>query len=100
MRLSIRRHSGLCSLKRIRSLSLPRLFVLTQRLLCFDNLALRDAQSHNPSCGEERADAEEDKKKKQQLAAGPIDRQSRSCDLFTAVSYVEAREGGRKSLLI
>lgn len=31
------------------------------------------------------------------LAAGPIDKQSRSCDLFTTVCYVEARAGRRKA---
>lgn len=31
-----------------------------------------------------------------ELGAGPIDKQSRSCDLFTAVCYVEARGGEEK----
>lgn len=38
--------------------------------------------------------------KERALAAGPIDKQSRSCDLFTAVCYVEERAGEKKSLVI
>lgn len=71
--------------------------LLFVHLLCFDNLALLNTQSNNSSCGEERADAGGKKKREKELGAGPIDKQSRSCDLFTAVCYVEARAGRRKA---
>lgn len=69
--------------------------------LCFDDLALLNTQSNNSSCGEERGAkhrTEEKRGDRKQLGAGPIDEQSQSCDLFTAVCYVERRE--KKSLQI
>lgn len=75
---------------------------LTLTPLCFDKLALLNAQSNNSSCGEEPADVErggvEGKKIKKKLGVGTIDKQSRRCDLFTAVCYVEARARRRKAL--
>lgn len=74
---------------------IPVLSRLLSVHLCFDNLALLNTQSNNSSCGEERADAGIGEKKGAQ--SGPIDKQSRSCDLFTAMCYVEARGGRRKA---
>lgn len=86
-------HNGSCSWN---------VFVFSQSLycfepapLCFDSLALLNAQSNNSSCGEERADTVG--KKIWELTTGQIDKQSRSCDLFTVVCYVEARAGRRKA---
>lgn len=89
----MRHHSGSCS----RSVFLfPQSPLCTP--LCFDNLALLNTQSNNSSCREQQGDTQKKKeKKKKVLAAGPIDKQSRSCDLFTAVCYVEARAGRRKA---
>jgi len=48
----------------------PRLlFVLTQHLLCFDNLAQLNTQSNNSSRGEEQADMGEEGKKRARSGA-------------------------------
>lgn len=89
----MRHHSGSRSR---RALLFPRPPLCAPR--CFDNLALLNAQSNNSSCGEQRGDTQGEREgKKEVLAAGPIDKQSRSCDLFTAVCYVEARAARRKA---
>lgn len=92
----MRRHSGSCSRERIPVLSVS-FFVLTRhlRVLTISPSSIYKATIHPAEKSEQTW--KKKKKKKAELAAGPIDRQSRSCDLFTAVCYVEARGGRRKA---
>lgn len=78
-------HSGSC---RACSFSLSLLYVQ----LCV--LTISPSSIHKATIHPEE---NEEMCRKRVVAAGPINKQSRRCDLFTAVCYVEAGAGRRKS---
>lgn len=87
--------------ERIAALSVSFLFwplcVLTISPSSIHKATIHPAEKNEQTLGKKKTKRKE-KKKRKKLRAGPIDKQSRSCDLFTAVCYVERRE--KKSLLI